>query len=122
MRREPLCARCLDIGRVTLATVADHIVAHGGDWKRFLLGELQSLCASCIPAASNLKKYTIIIPTSGWTAFHSSASRFSGGDRPDAADRGKNGSAWRVRELEGITIAHSHFLGRDGAGCLRLSH
>jgi 5-methylcytosine-specific restriction protein A len=47
LRREPLCARCLDAGRVTPATVADHVVAHGGDWNRFLLGELQSLCASC---------------------------------------------------------------------------
>jgi 5-methylcytosine-specific restriction enzyme A len=47
LRREPLCARCLNAGRVTPATVADHVVAHGGDWNRFLLGALQSLCASC---------------------------------------------------------------------------
>jgi hypothetical protein len=37
----------LAAGGVTPATVADHVVPHGGDWNKFLLGELQSLCASC---------------------------------------------------------------------------
>jgi 5-methylcytosine-specific restriction protein A len=56
LRREPLCARCLDAGRVTLAKVADHVVAHGGDWNRFLLGELQSLCASCHSGAKQFEE------------------------------------------------------------------
>ena len=71
LRREPLCARCLDTGRVTLATVADHVVAHGGDWKGFCSANCKAFARRAIPAASSLKKYTIIIPTSGWTAFHS---------------------------------------------------
>jgi 5-methylcytosine-specific restriction endonuclease McrA len=38
---------CLQQGRVTPATVADHIKPHRGDWMAFRLGNLQSLCASC---------------------------------------------------------------------------
>jgi 5-methylcytosine-specific restriction endonuclease McrA len=44
---EPLCRSCKEQGRITPAAVADHIVDHKGDWNRFILGELQSLCASC---------------------------------------------------------------------------
>jgi hypothetical protein len=44
---EPLCATCLARGRVEPATVADHIQDHKGNWNEFLLGQLQSLCASC---------------------------------------------------------------------------
>lgn len=46
LRREPLCQICLEHGRVTPATVADHIVPWR-DINTFLLGELRSLCASC---------------------------------------------------------------------------
>jgi hypothetical protein len=42
-RVEPLCRLCLAEGVVTPATIADHVVAHGGDWNSFRLGELQSL-------------------------------------------------------------------------------
>lgn len=44
---EPLCRICLDAGRVTPATVADHIEPHRGDCNAFRLGELGSLCADC---------------------------------------------------------------------------
>lgn len=44
---EPLCAQCAKAGRITPATVADHIEAHKGDWNKFRLGKLQSLCADC---------------------------------------------------------------------------
>jgi 5-methylcytosine-specific restriction protein A len=44
---EPLCRACLAVGEVTAATIADHIVAHGGDWNSFRRGELQSLCKPC---------------------------------------------------------------------------
>jgi hypothetical protein len=30
-----------------VATVADHIQPHNGNWNEFWLGELQSLCAPC---------------------------------------------------------------------------
>jgi len=43
----PLCRLCLEAGRVTPATVADHIEPHKGDFTAFRLGELRSLCADC---------------------------------------------------------------------------
>lgn len=42
--REPLCAFCLAQGRVTPATVADHVEPHRGDPDLFWHGDLQSLC------------------------------------------------------------------------------
>jgi len=41
---EPFCAMCLAEGVYTLATVADHIEPHRGDFEKFQHGELQSLC------------------------------------------------------------------------------
>jgi hypothetical protein len=47
LAKEPLCAMCLRKGRVTPATVADHVEDHHGDWNRFWTGRLQSLCKPC---------------------------------------------------------------------------
>src|SRR5262252_8071566 len=44
---EPLCRLCLEAGRVTPATVADHVEPHRGDYTAFRLGQLRSLCADC---------------------------------------------------------------------------
>ena len=44
---EPLCRVCDALGAVTLATVADHVIPHRGDWDLFIGGELQSLCKPC---------------------------------------------------------------------------
>src|SRR5580704_733274 len=45
LRREPHCLMCAQIGRVTQATVADHIVPHRGDRALFFdASNLQSLC------------------------------------------------------------------------------
>src|SRR6516165_8592458 len=44
---EPLCRLCVKEGRLTPATVADHVEPHGGDFNKFRLGALQSLCAHC---------------------------------------------------------------------------
>jgi 5-methylcytosine-specific restriction endonuclease McrA len=44
---EPLCAYCLEVGRVRPATVADHIEPVAGSFERMWLGRLQSICASC---------------------------------------------------------------------------
>lgn len=38
---------CLARGVTTPATVADHVVPHHNDPNAFILGQLQSLCASC---------------------------------------------------------------------------
>ena len=44
--REPLCAFCLQRGKVTPATTVDHVVPHKGDIEAFFHGALQSLCMS----------------------------------------------------------------------------
>ncbi|MCR5874378.1 hypothetical protein LRS10_09505 [Phenylobacterium sp. J426] len=44
LTNEPLCRMCLKAGRVTAATVADHVIPHKGDERLFWTGELQSLC------------------------------------------------------------------------------
>ncbi|MNR97624.1 hypothetical protein D3C72_288080 [compost metagenome] len=41
---EPLCRTCKAAGRITNATIADHIIPHRGDERLFFEGELQSLC------------------------------------------------------------------------------
>ena len=46
LKRYPLCKMCLSDGVVTPATVVDHVVPHNGDWHFFILGPLQSLCAT----------------------------------------------------------------------------
>ena len=40
----PLCKFCADGGVVTRASVVDHVEPHRGDWNKFVLGDLQSLC------------------------------------------------------------------------------
>jgi len=47
LQAEPLCRYCSQTGRVTDATVADHVVPHKGDPDLFWHGELQSLCDTC---------------------------------------------------------------------------
>jgi hypothetical protein len=44
---EPLCRMCLaqDPPVIRAAVVADHVEPHRGDINKFILGELQSLCA-----------------------------------------------------------------------------
>ena len=48
LKRNPLCVECRKQGRITQATVVDHIVPHKGDrtlfWRR---SNWQPLCASC---------------------------------------------------------------------------
>jgi len=44
---KPLCALCEEQGRVTPATIADHHPRHGGDYNKFRLGPLRSLCRDC---------------------------------------------------------------------------
>ena len=50
-----LCAICEAEGRITPATVADHIESHRGDYTVFVRGALRSLCAAC---HDNLQGFT----------------------------------------------------------------
>ena len=44
LAREPLCHFCEREGKVTLATVVDHIEPHRGDVVKFWAGPFMSLC------------------------------------------------------------------------------
>lgn len=46
LRDEPLCRMCAAHGRVTPATVCDHVDPHRGDPVKFWGGPFQSLCDS----------------------------------------------------------------------------
>jgi hypothetical protein len=37
---------CAEEGRITPATICDHVTPHGGDNMKFWRGKLQSLCAT----------------------------------------------------------------------------
>lgn len=48
LQRNPLCVKCMAQGRITPATVVDHIIPHRGDRKLFWDGQnWQPLCKSC---------------------------------------------------------------------------
>lgn len=59
---EPLCRMCAEQGRATVATVADHVEPHKGDYELFWRGKLQSLCAQCHSRSKQLQE------TRGYTA------------------------------------------------------
>jgi len=44
LRLSPLCKMCQEQGVVRPATVVDHVEPHRGDYNKFRLGALQSLC------------------------------------------------------------------------------
>jgi len=44
---EPMCRSCATRGEISVATIADHVVPHEGNWNMFRLGKLQSLCKPC---------------------------------------------------------------------------
>jgi 5-methylcytosine-specific restriction endonuclease McrA len=69
LRVEPLCAMCLVKGIATPATIADHVEHHGGDWNRFILGRLQSLCEHCHNSSKRFieqKGYLPDVGADGW--------------------------------------------------------
>ena len=66
LAKEPLCRFCLDKGKVTVATIADHVEPHGGNWNEFICGELQSLCASCHESAKKLHERRQVLDADGW--------------------------------------------------------
>jgi predicted CXXCH cytochrome family protein len=66
LKAEPLCRMCWERdGRVTIATVADHVEPHRGDWNKFLTGKLQSLCARCHNAEKRMVELGRPRPTIG---------------------------------------------------------
>ena len=69
LAEHPLCKYCAELGRVTPATVVDHVEPHRGDVNKFWLGELQSLCDLChksTKAFLELNGYRKDIGLDGW--------------------------------------------------------
>jgi 5-methylcytosine-specific restriction endonuclease McrA len=65
----PLCKFCADRGAVVRATVVDHVKPHRGDWNLFVLGEVQSLCASCHDRCKRFietRGHSIEVGDDGW--------------------------------------------------------
>lgn len=57
LRKHPLCVYCQRRGRVTAATVVDHIVPHQGDSKLFWdKNNHQGLCATCHSAVKQAEE------------------------------------------------------------------
>ena len=46
LRQNPFCEMCLEDGQAVVATEVDHIEPHKGNWNKFRLGAVQSLCAT----------------------------------------------------------------------------
>jgi 5-methylcytosine-specific restriction endonuclease McrA len=65
LRIEPLCATCLAAGKVTAATVADHVTPHRGDVNSFWTGRLQSLCSRCHESTKKLVERHGYLPDVG---------------------------------------------------------
>ena len=56
LQSEPLCRMCRARGKLTPATVADHVTPHRGDAEVFWNGALQSLCATCHSGAKQAEE------------------------------------------------------------------
>jgi 5-methylcytosine-specific restriction enzyme A len=66
---EPLCVRCLQLGHVVPAEIADHVQPHNGNLESFYCGELQSLCKACHDGPKReeeLRGYSRLIGADGW--------------------------------------------------------
>jgi 5-methylcytosine-specific restriction endonuclease McrA len=65
----PYCALCWQKGLVVPAQVADHVVPHRGDARKFWFGRLQSLCEPChngIKTPTERLGYSKEIGLDGW--------------------------------------------------------
>lgn len=61
LRTEPTCRYCEQVGRLTVATVCDHIEPHRGDLDAFWRGPFMSLCASCHSGAKQSQERTGVL-------------------------------------------------------------
>lgn len=70
LQREPLCRMCLDHGRITEATVVDHIIPHKGDPELFWdENNWASLCADCHNSSKQSQEkrgYSSDVGMNGW--------------------------------------------------------
>jgi 5-methylcytosine-specific restriction protein A len=69
LAQHPLCATCEAQGKLTPATVADHVTPHRGDPQLFWFGPLVSLCAthhSGTKQQQETRGYATDIGADGW--------------------------------------------------------
>lgn len=69
LQAEPLCRMCMADGRITAATVCDHVAPHKGDRDRFFSGPFQSLCKPCHDSAKQSEErrgYSGQVGIDGW--------------------------------------------------------
>jgi 5-methylcytosine-specific restriction protein A len=70
LKDHPLCRLCLELkSQIVPAEVADHVEPHGGDWRKFRFGALQSLCKNCHSSAKHsieLHGFSKEIGPDGW--------------------------------------------------------
>jgi 5-methylcytosine-specific restriction enzyme A len=69
LQREPLCAFCMKQGKLTAASVADHVEPHRGNEQMFWHGELRSLCQFCHSGTKQQQEtrgYATDIGRDGW--------------------------------------------------------
>lgn len=69
LKFEPLCKICLDRDKTTPATIVDHVEPHQGDWNKFRLGALQSLCKRCHDQCKqriDRRGYSFDVGNDGW--------------------------------------------------------
>jgi 5-methylcytosine-specific restriction protein A len=67
LAREPLCRMCKAEGRITEATIADHIEPHRGDRQLFWFGALQPLCGNCHSSKKQrMELGEVVIGDDGW--------------------------------------------------------
>jgi len=69
LRLKPLCEQCEREGRLTPATCVDHTEPHRGDYNKFRLGKLQSICDRCNNSTKKIieiRGYDPAIGADGW--------------------------------------------------------
>ena len=67
LKLEPLCRMCLEQGRATPATVADHVDRHHGDANRFFTVRCRAYASHTMIETSNTRNATVSGVTSGLT-------------------------------------------------------
>lgn len=70
LAKEPICRMCEKRGKITAATVCDHIDPHKGNVELFYSGPFQSLCKPCHDSSKQSQERigysNDIDPASGW--------------------------------------------------------
>ena len=61
LQHEPLCIMCEILGKLTPATIVDHVMPHRGDHNLFYNGRLQSLCKQHHDRAKQIEERSGVI-------------------------------------------------------------